>query len=187
MSIITKIRLTMIGAFSVLFAGLLTLLQNKWNLTLLLFQLSSKEISSIALIISAICFSALLFSYFSKLKKSKILYALVLMVSGFLLVVFILGCLLNGFITESKYYAFQSPDQQQTLVIEEESFLLAGYGSFYMKEYPLFVKRVQDYSTDDGYRPFQLDDAHIKWHEDNVTIEYGNGLGDRDKAIVHFE
>ena len=182
-----KIWLTLIGAFSVLLAGILTLLQDKWNLTILLFQFSSKEISSIALIISAVCFSALLYSFLSKLKKYKILYPFVLMISGFFIIVFILGCLLNGFITESKYYIFQSPDRQHTLVIEEESFLLAGYGSFYVKENPLFMKRVQDYTTDDGYRPFQHDDAHIEWHEDHVTIEYGFGTGERNKAVINFQ
>jgi hypothetical protein len=56
------------------------------------------------------------------------------------------------------YGVYHSPDQEKTIVIEEEAFLLAGYGSVYVKENALFMKNVQGYTTDDGSRPFRNDD-----------------------------
>ena len=93
-------------------------------------------------------------------------------------------CLFWGFGSEPKYYVFQSPDQQHTIVVEERSFLLAGSGTFYLKENALFMKPVEGYRTDDGYRPFQQKDFQLKWKRDSVSITYGFGNLDIQKEVT---
>lgn len=177
-----------ISLFCILFAGTLKFLQQKWNMTFFLLQMTSTGWISVSLILCAFCLSILLFSLFSKPRKNPklhtFLFPIFIILSIVMLIIFTFICLFYGFIRDSKYYTFHSPLNDHTIIVEEQSFLLAGYGNFYVKENALFMKYVDYYTTDDGYRPFKFNDYHVKWEKDRATIFYGFGSGDVQKETV---
>lgn len=176
------------GILLLMFAGALKLLEDKWNLTLYLFHMDSRGIASVSVMISVVCLAVFLSMFLWRMKgKGQIhalLYWFVQVSGGFIVLAVLFVCLWVGFITEPRYYVYHSPNQQDTIVIKEEAFLLAGYGSMYVKENAFFMKRVEGYSTDDGYRPFQNDDYQLEWGEDEVTVTYGFGSMGIQKEIV---
>ena len=175
------------GILLLMFAGALKLLEEKWNLTLYLFHMDSQGIMSVSVMISVVCLAVFLSLFLWRMKgKGQIhalLYWFVQVSGGFIVLAVLFVCLWVGFITEPRYYVYHSPNQQDTIVIKEEAFLLAGYGSIYVKENAFFMKRAGDYTTDDGYRPFQNDDYQLEWGEDEVTVTYGFGSMGVQKEI----
>lgn len=120
-----------------------------------------------------------IFSYYFRLKRAECIYqkersqyrsgftalswvfgvlaALNIIILGFL-------CLADG----PAYYTVASPDSRHELVVEEDSFLLAGGGCIYQKVNFLFMKQIGGYSTDDGYRPGG--NYAITWYDDGLEF-----------------
>ena len=171
--------LIILSVLGVIFAGILKVLEEKWNLSIFLFHMSSQGIISLAVMISAICLAAFLARIILRLRKegriAAVLQWFLLAAGGFILLAVLLMFSWIGFITEPRYYVYHSPDHEKTIVIEEEAFLLTGYGSVYVKENALFMKNVQGYTTDDGYRPFRNEDYELGWGSDYVRIIFGYG------------
>jgi len=184
----SNIVLIMLSVLLLVFAGALKIVLNNWNLSLYLFNMTSQGIMSVSLAISIVCIAVLLSRYLWRSKTKgqihAILYWFVQVSGGFIVLAVLFVCLCVGFITEPRYYVYHSPNQQDTIVIKEEAFLLAGYGSIYVKENAFFMKRAEGYSTDDGYRPFQNDDYQLEWGEDEVTVTYGFGSMGVQKEIL---
>lgn len=84
---------------------------------------------------------------------------------------------------DSKCFVFS--DAQHTIVIEEESWLLGGWGNIYQVNDDGSAKRLSRFSTDDGYR--NEGNYHIKWHDDSADITYGDGNGSKETIMVTFE
>ena len=81
------------------------------------------------------------------------------------------------FYSEYKYFTFDSPCKNNTLIIEENSFLLSGNSNFYERKFGIFIKSLnKSISTDDGFRPFSNDQYRIEWIDDTtVKLEYDFG------------
>ncbi len=89
--------------------------------------------------------------------------------------------------SEKNMFDFQSPNQKNTLLIEECSFLLGGWSNVYQEKFFIFKKELNGQgwiSTDDGYQPFSRNDYSIIWIDDNhVEIVYGYGNADIRKTV----
>lgn len=75
---------------------------------------------------------------------------------------------------------------QHTLVIEEESFLLGGWGTIYQVRNDNTAVVIGRFSTDDGLRNKGV--YQIKWFEDSAEITYREFFsGATNTETVHFE
>lgn len=70
------------------------------------------------------------------------------------------------------WHEYESPDQRHTIVVQEKAFLLAGGGTVYQQISPFLLKKVETYSTDDGFSPFKENKFKITWARDRVTVSY---------------
>ena len=95
------------------------------------------------------------------------------------------GLYLKIFGWGTKPKRFEVSQGQHTVVIEEESWLLGGWGNIYQVVDDGSAKRLSRFSTDDGYR--NEGNYHIKWHDDSADITYGNGNGSKETVTVTFE
>lgn len=77
------------------------------------------------------------------------------------------------------YFEYTSDDQQHEIIVNEKSFLLGGWGDIYEKTSFCTMKRVGQYSTDDGFRPFTNNAFFFVWNEENFELhyDYGNPSG----------
>ena len=76
------------------------------------------------------------------------------------------------FYSEYKYFTFDSPCKNNTLIIEENSFLLSGNSNFYERKFGIFIKSLnKSISTDDGFRPFSNSKYRIEWVDDNTVCK----------------
>lgn len=80
---------------------------------------------------------------------------------------------------------FEFSDGEHTVVIEEESWLLGGWGNIYQVNDDGSAQRLSRFSTDDGFRNEGSYD--INWHDDSADITYDNGNGGRETVTVKFE
>lgn len=77
-----------------------------------------------------------------------------------------------------RYTPFPSPDGEAVLVVQEESWLLGGWGRFYWQAGPGLLRDTGvTYSTDDGFRPFEFGAYELEWEEDQVIVHYDYGTG----------
>lgn len=90
---------------------------------------------------------------------------------------------------DSKYFYFNSPDNSNTLIVEENTWLLAGWSDFYIKDNMFFVRKINaKILTDNGYRPFTNKDYILTWINNNtVELTYGfGGNGTVEKEIIRL-
>lgn len=127
----------------------------------------------------------IIFSVFFMFKKRK-----VIMIIGCLILIVLIGVNSLALMLDSdnKEFEFKSPNNTNTLIVEECSFLLGGWSNFYQEKYNIFKKPLinQDgITTDDGYRPFSENDYSIYWiSDDKVKIEYGYGSNNIRKEVT---
>ncbi len=57
------------------------------------------------------------------------------------------------------------------LVVEEKSWFMIGEGVVYEKVSPCFMRRLDDYVLDDGFRPMYYGLCDFEWYEDGFIIE----------------
>ena len=105
------------------------------------------------------------------------------------LVLIALGVLFYTVILSGWYYydpkCFEFSDGEHTVVIEEESWLLGGWGNIYQVNDDGSAQRLSRFSTDDGHR--NEGNYDINWHDDSADITYDNGNGGRETVTVKFE
>lgn len=92
--------------------------------------------------------------------------------------------------SEYKYFAFDSPSKNRTLIVEEKSILLFGNSSFYERKFGVFIKSLdKSISTDDGFRPFSNNKYEIEWIDDTtVKLKYDFGsMGIWKSEIIHLD
>lgn len=95
------------------------------------------------------------------------------------------GVLMIG--DDSDYYRFTSPDQKDTILVSENSFLQAGWVSVYQRVNPFVVRLRDTRTTDDGYRPIGAGNYAVQWEERQVVVSFGDGMGGRERVTVPLE
>lgn len=73
----------------------------------------------------------------------------------------------------SRNTMIHSPNQQETIVVKEYSFLFSGHGEMYQQINPLFVKKIGDIDVDDGNCPFERGQYYIDWQDNQIVVHYG--------------
>lgn len=159
-------------------------LNEKLDLYIMIFGINQWIINLLLDILIIIIIDRLILNYTTK----KIIKYIV----NFLAVTFIIFLLFINLMGNSSksYFYFKSPDNVHTLVVEEDSFLLGGWSNFYERKGMIFIKDLkQQIITDDGYKPFSMNDYKLKWLDNNsVEIIYGFGSEYiHEKEIIKFE
>lgn len=153
--------------------ALFFLLNTYYNMYFLVANINQSVINSI-IYISIIIIIALLLDN----KVNKICKYLLNIFKVVSILIIIAYCILSG---GQCYFYFEAPDKSKTLIVEEDSFLLAGWSHFYERESIIFAKDLKsEILTDDGYRPLSANHYHLKWL-DNTTIELQYDFGSGEK------
>lgn len=158
-------------------------LLEKANIYIYLFKCGAEEILPIieilciALIISAA--SVLLY------KNIKCKGLIVILTAAVSLVAFWYSLVLLVFTMNGTYFEFTSNDKKHNIIVNECSFLLAGWGDIYEKTSFCTMERVGGYTTDDGYLPFSFDEYYFVWNENNFELHYADGMG--GYGVSHME
>lgn len=178
-------KVTLLASIIFIALGLIiNILKNQFKLVLYIFNNTSSNIASTLYLIGSILLTVFLIQIIlSKRKKSQNKHLFNLLVIGIIIVELLLALYIWIFviIQDNKYFKLVSEDSKHTIIVEEQSFLLAGYGNFYEKKNFLFVKKIGSYLTDDGYRPFSDNRYSVEWLEDGAKITYGFGSGGVEK------
>lgn len=164
----------------ILFRILVFILNEKFDLYIMIFGVNQWIINLLVDVLIIITIDKLILNYNTK----KII--------NFLAVICIVLLLfINLMVNSSKsYFYFKSPEKSHTLVVEEDSFLLGGWGNFYERKGLIFIKSLkQQIFTDDGYTPFSCNDYELKWLDNNsVEIIYGFGsMSIYKKEFIRFD
>lgn len=70
------------------------------------------------------------------------------------------------------YFEYTSDDKEHNIVVEERAFLLAGGGKIYEKTSFCTMKKVGEYTTDDGFRPFSQNAFFFIWNENDFELHH---------------
>lgn len=178
-------KITLIASLIFIVVGfIISILKNRFGLTLYIFNNTSSNIASILYLIGSIILTVFLIQitlYKRKTSDNKHLFNLILV--GIIIVELILALYIWIFVIihDNKYFTLVSEDSKHKIIVEEQSFLLAGYGNFYEKKHLFFVRKIGSYITDDGYRPFSDNRYSVEWLDDGAIIKYGFGSGGIEK------
>lgn len=176
-----------VGGVCVLSVIALKILEQGFGITLFVLGMTTWGINGILAMVAILSLAVLAVRLLRVAKKRahshKALFTAGIVVVVCLTLIGVPYAWLAGFITEPRYFTFSSPDGAHTIVVEEESFLLAGFGSVYKKENALFMSKKAGYSTDDGYRPFSANDYRLTWGQANASLTYGFGAMGLDRSV----
>jgi hypothetical protein len=106
-------------------------------------------------------------------------------ISGISAAILFVGAVLVESSSDTDPKCFEFSDGEHTVVIEEESWLLGGWGNIYQVNDDGSAQRLSRFSTDDGFR--NEGNYDINWHDDSADITYDNGNGGRETVTVKFE
>ena len=144
-----------------------------YDFWLLIGSIKGDTIEFFLCVLTLILLSVYLVLIISK-KWNKIL---IVLATGLILLIY--SSINLFFQSDSKYFYFKSPNGANTLVVEENSWLLAGWSNLYIKKNFLFVKGIDTkILTDDGYRSFSNNSYNLSWINENklsITYKFGNG------------
>ena len=143
------------------------------DLYLLIGNTNGDMIMRTALDLAVICLIIIAVIAIVKKEKHRIVKSVICFaVSGAML--YCIG--ISGFLSRPyTYYDFTSPDEKYTVIAGEWSWLLGGGVNFYERTNPFFVKRIGNFSTDDGYEPIKNNDYSVKWLENEMIFTANNG------------
>lgn len=150
-----------------------------FNLYLITSNINQERIQSIIIILAYISAFIWTFTFFkNNLVKTVIS---ILGVIGFGLIIFI-----QMFSSDSaKNFEFVSPDGENMIIIEEQSWLLGCWSDIYLKKNFILGKNIAHIITDDGYRPFSAKDYSIEWKNNTeVKITYNSDSGESSYHYV---
>ena len=175
--LLSKIALILSGVLFFCY-GLIKFLELQ-NIYIYISGVDAKDISPCLLIPGAfflICAGAIFLFLNCKHIILRILIVLLALAVSFVTYFYLLFSLMP---TGSIYHEFISDDQQHTIIVNEQSILLSGFGEIYEKTSFCTMKQVGKYTTDDGYRPFSSNGYFFVWNEDNFELHYcfGSGFG----------
>lgn len=180
-------KITLLASFIFIGLGLIvSILKNQFKLILYIFNNTSSNISSTLYLIGSILLAIFLIQIILPRKKkseaNKHVFNLLMIGIIIVEILFVFYMWIFVIIHDNQYFKLVSEDSKHTIIVEEQSFFLAGYGNFYEKKNLLFVKKIGSYITDDGYRPFSDNRYSVEWLEDGAKITYGFGSGGIEKV-----
>lgn len=105
--------------------------------------------------------------------------------------------LINSFITiffiENQEYIFNSPNNKNSIILDENTFLSTTYYQLYEKKAFIFKKKLPQYISTDNQRPFYDTNDHnnysINWKSENkviVSCKYFHNIQHFDKITVNL-
>ena len=142
----------------------------KFNIYIYLFKVGVEVIIPIIIMLGVTLLISAIAVLFYKNTKHKDLTVLTTTILSFL----ILSCLSMFFLftMDATYFEYTSDDKKHNIVVNEGSFLLSGYGDIYEKTSFCTMKKVGDYTTDDGFRPFTEDAFYFVWNENDFELHH---------------
>lgn len=167
----------------ILIRVILFILNNALDMYILFFQIN-QTIINVVVNILIIINSMLILNYNIKRMKYVIKFIAITSIVMLLVITFI-------FNNDKNYFYFKAPNKSSTSVIEDGSFLLAGWSNFYERKGFIFIKDLKiQITTDDGYTPFSNNNYDLKWL-DNKSVElnydYGTGAGEYKKTVIKLD
>ena len=180
----SKITLIVSGVLFCLY--LLIRILVKFNVYIYLFKVGVEVIIPIIIMLSVTLLISTIAVLFYKNTKHKTLAVLTTTILSFL----ILSCLSMFFLftMDATYFEYTSDDKKHSIVVNEGSFLLSGYGDLYEKTSFCTMKKVGDYTTDDGFRPFTEDAFYFVWNEIDFELHYSFfGSKSEEYRVVKME
>ena len=128
---------------------------------------------AIVLLLALLCNTALARS--AKEPARQLFLGLAVTAEG--LIVALLLFLLVFLDTGPRYFTLRAPGGQ-AVVVREESWLLAGFGEFYLPVGPGLLRDTGvGYTADDGFRPFSAGLYELEEGEDCLTVRCHTGSG----------
>lgn len=165
---------------AILIRTMLYILKNHYNIYFLCGNLNENKIEFISSAIIVILATAIALLFADKLLKRVLLIVLEIFI------LLVLAFFYDFQSKQEKYFSFKSPNNEIVLIVEENCWLLGGWSNFYIKENPMFVKKLKTYvTTDDGYRPFTNGDYEVLWlDEKSLKLTYGFGEGNKERTEI---
>lgn len=143
------------------------------DLYLLIGNINGDVIMRIALICAAICMIIIAVIAIVRKENGRVLKTVICFAfSGAMLCCVGISSFLSNTYT---YYDFTSPDGKHTVIAGEWSWLQGGGVSFYERTNLIFVERIGNFSTDDGYEPIKNGDYSVVWNDNEMTFTANNG------------
>lgn len=145
---------------------------NPQGIKFLLFNISPNFINLVMFLGIIICPIIFWIPKKREVKWLKIIYNIIApIIIVFNLIIYLF------FYSEIKYFYFKLPNENRTLVVEEDSFLLSGRSHFYQKRFGIFIKSLnKEISTNNGFRPFSTNSYQLICEDkDTVRIYYDFG------------
>ena len=172
--IYSKITLIFSGVLFLLYGAISSLYKS--GVLLYFGRFSSIEITKPFLWLAIFSAIGSVFVFIYKNVKYKIPVTILLIATLFLSFLYMMLTLV--FSADYRYYEFTSDDKKHSIVVRECSFLLAGGGSIYEKTSEHTMKFLGSYSTDDGFRPIQMQRYYFVWNENDFEFYYDWGGDD---------
>lgn len=100
----------------------------------------------------------------------------------------ILALLLFFLCDTGRYYEFTSPDNEHKIVVNESSFFLS-WGDIYEKRSVCTLKKIGDYTADDGFTPLEHDQYYITWTDTGFELHYsfsGYSYDEYEVVIIEY-
>ncbi len=115
------------------------------------------------------------------------LYAMTWIISGVCAAALFIGSVLVGSSSDTDPKCFEFTDNKHNIVIEEESWLLGGWGNIYQVYDDGSAKKLNSFSTDDGYR--NNGSYEITWYDDHadITFTFDDYKNTRKTVAAKFE
>ena len=92
-----------------------------------------------------------------------------------------------AFSPSNRYFEYTSNDQKHEIVVNEKSFLLGGWGDIYEKTSFCTMKKVGEYTTDDGFCPFTNNAFYFVWNEKGFELHYDYGSSGEEYRVVRMD
>lgn len=160
-------------------------IQEYEDLYLLIGNINGDMIMRIALICASLCLISIAFIAVIKKEKQRILkFVICLAISCAMFC-----CVgISSFLSRPyDYYDFTSPDRKYTVIAGEWSWLHGGGINFYERINPVFVEKIGNFSTDDGYTPISRGKYSVEWNENVMTFSADNGNGIYESLKIETE
>ncbi len=170
-----KIILIILTAVFTFTSALVYTIQEFDESVMLIGNISGDAIMRIMLICAAICLIIISIIAIAKKEKHRFLQIVIcLMIS-----VAMFWCVgISSFFSRPyTYYDFTSPDGKYTVTAGEWSWLQGGGINFYERKNILFVKRIGNFSTDDGYCAIKSGNYSVQWDRNVMIFTADNGNG----------
>lgn len=157
------------------------ILNEEFEIYLLIGSINQSVVNLLLNILIIILISMLLNHKFHGWKKYLLNFFAVILAFIFI-TIYAFNC------DDTYYFYFKAPDGTNTLVVEEGSFLLAGWSNFYERKSTFFIKDLKEQiNTDDGYRPFSDGHYTLDWIDDTtIDLRYDFGTGDIEEKEIRI-